>query len=114
MCWNSLLNALNSLGFSLSVKSNNLLIWNYVCKKYLNEVKKTDPINGNNKNLHSSEYAKKPNEISWNCFKGSKKINVWLSNAIQKITGNYMDSLEEASVEQFDHLPKLGEHVAVF
>ena len=58
MCWNSLLNALNSLGSSLSVRSNNLLIWNYVCKKYLNEVKKTDPINGDNKNLHSSEYAK--------------------------------------------------------
>ena len=33
---------------------------------------------------------------------------------MQKITGNYMDSLEEASFENFDHLPKIGEHVAVF
>ena len=80
-------------------------------------LKQADPVfrlKRDNKKLHSSEYAE--NLIKY-IGTARKEVHVSisdLSDAIKKITGNYVDSHEKSSDEPNDNLPKPGEHVAIF
>ena len=67
-----------------------------------------------NKNLHSSEYSENLIKYLGTAPKEAHLSMNDLSDAIKKITGNYIDSQEKSSTESNDNLPKPGEHVAVF